>query len=58
LFAGTPLRGKKDIVVFEEVDRRVTIAKSSQAIDSFTRALESTLSEWDSPEDDEAFRDL
>jgi hypothetical protein len=40
--------------------RRGTFAtiRQTQLADSYLAALQGTLSEWDSPEDDEAFRDL
>ena len=37
---------------------RVEVRRAHPLDVQFLRGLESTLSEWDSPEDDEAYRDL
>jgi antitoxin PrlF len=46
------------VLAFEEIDGAITIRKSVVIHDAFTRALETTRSEWNSAADDEAFRDL
>jgi AbrB family looped-hinge helix DNA binding protein len=45
-----------DVLIFEELNGVVMIRKSARVTDAFTRALEPTLSEWSSAEDEEAFR--
>lgn len=47
-----------DTVVFKEQGGLIVFAKATKADLDYLRSLESTLSEWASPEDDEAFRDL
>ena len=63
---GRPTKAIKPVGTMKEVwkdffeSRRgvfVTI-RQTQLADSYLAALRGTLSEWDSPEDDEAFRDL
>jgi len=39
-------------------DGRVEVRRAHPLDVEFLRGIESTLSEWDSPEDDEAYRDL
>jgi hypothetical protein len=46
------------VLAFGEIDGAITIRKSVVIHDAFTRALETTRSEWNSAADDEAFRDL
>ncbi len=47
-----------DLIAYE-VREGIVILKRAQPLDeAFHQALSSTLDEWDSPEDDEAFRDL
>ena len=48
-----------DSVAFEvNDDRKVLIRKATPIDFEFTRALEGTLSEWSSKNDEEAYRDL
>jgi antitoxin PrlF len=47
-----------DVVVFEIKDHKATLTKAEPLDYRYHRALSHTLSEWDSPEDDEAYRDL
>ena len=48
-----------DNVVFEIIDKQTVILKKIDPEDAaYAQALRSTLSEWDSKQDDEAFRDL
>lgn len=47
-----------DTILFKEQNGVVTIAKVEKHDLDYLRSLESTLSEWASPEDEEAFRDL
>lgn len=49
---------KGDSIVFEIIDNHVELRKASPIDWAYTESLESTLEEWNSPEDDEAFRDL
>ena len=47
-----------DRVTFEIVDHKVILQKALPFDYHYHHALSQTLSEWDSPEDDEAYRDL
>lgn len=48
-----------DRVVFEVVDKKTVVLKKADPDDLvYAKALRSTLSEWDSKLDDEAFDDL
>ncbi len=48
-----------DILAFElDSDNRITIKRIDQSIDVELSALQETLSEWNSPQDEEAWRDL
>jgi AbrB family looped-hinge helix DNA binding protein len=47
-----------DTILFKEQNGVVTITKATKHDLEYLRSLESTLSEWLSPEDEEAFRDL
>jgi len=47
-----------DCIAFEIIKDKVVLMKISPLDYEYHKALESTLSEWSSPEDDEAFRDL
>jgi AbrB family looped-hinge helix DNA binding protein len=47
-----------DILNFEIVDHKVILSKLGSFDTELYQALAATLSEWDSPEDDEAFNDL
>lgn len=49
---------KGDAVVFELKGKSVSIKKATPMDLRFAKALESTLSEWASPNDEEAYRDL
>ena len=47
-----------DAVQFEIEGDRVRLSRQTAADRAYLRGLEATLSEWDSPYDDEAYRDL
>lgn len=47
-----------DKVTFEIIDHKVILQKAQPFDYQYHNALSQTLSEWDSPEDDEAYRDL
>lgn len=47
-----------DKVVFEIIDHQVTLRKITPFDHVYHAGLVATLTEWDSPEDDEAYRDL
>ncbi|MGO9060222.1 MAG: AbrB/MazE/SpoVT family DNA-binding domain-containing protein [Candidatus Binataceae bacterium] len=48
-----------DIVVFEESESGIIQVRKAEPLDiEFLSALENTLSEWNSPNDDEAYDDL
>jgi antitoxin PrlF len=47
-----------DAVTYDLKEGDVVIKKASPLDVAFTKALESTLSEWASEEDEEAYRDL
>jgi len=47
-----------DTVQFEIEGDHVTLRRQRSADRAFLRGLESSLSEWNSPYDDEAYRDL
>ncbi len=47
-----------DVVVFRVLDGAVLLEKATPFDPEFSRYVSSTLSEWDSDEDEEAFRDL
>ncbi len=49
---------KGDRVVFEQVAGQIVIRKAPRADEAFTLALESTLAEWRSREDEEAYLGL
>lgn len=49
---------KGDKLVFEIAGGSVVVRRAVAGDIAFVRAVESTLSEWNSPEDDEAFRDV
>ncbi len=49
---------KGDTISFEILNGKVVIKKINPVDIEYTKALESTLSEWDNPEDDEAYNDL
>ena len=50
--------GPGDVIVYEIVGEGVRLHKGSPLDVSYLRALQSTLSEWDSPEDAAAYDDL
>ncbi len=47
-----------DLVAYEVVDGKVVLSRVDPFDASYHAALSTTLDEWDSPEDDEAFKDL
>ena len=47
-----------DTVRFQIDGDRVTLRRQTVADRTYLRGLQATLSEWDSPHDDEAYRDL
>jgi AbrB family looped-hinge helix DNA binding protein len=47
-----------DILNFEVVDHKVILSKLGSLDTELYHALSATLSEWESPEDNEAFNDL
>lgn len=47
-----------DKIIFEMIDNHVVIRKITPFDYVYHAALAATLTEWDSPEDDEAYRDL
>ena len=49
---------KGDKVTFKIEDNKVVLYKSKPVDQEYLAALEGTLSEWASQEDDEAYRDL
>lgn len=50
--------GPGDVIVYEIEDDEVRLRKGSPLDVSYLRSLQSTLSEWDSPEDAAAYDDL
>jgi hypothetical protein len=62
---GRPTAAIKPIGPMREIWKRfqarrgeIVAIRETRTADSYLKALGGTLSEWDSPEDDEAFRDL
>ena len=47
-----------DKIIFEMIDNQVVIRKITPFDYVYHAALSATLTEWDSPEDEEAYRDL
>lgn len=47
-----------DVVAFEVADGRVSMRKVAPAGDAYVRAVQQTLGEWNSPEDEDAWRGL
>ena len=47
-----------DKIIFEVVQNKVTLKKASVFDLTYHQALSKTLAEWNTPEDDEAYRDL
>ncbi len=47
-----------DRIVFEVTKKQVLLRKSTPLDLKFAKALENTLSEWNSPHDEEAYSDL
>jgi len=47
-----------DMLVYDVQNGVVTLRRAEPFDAAFHQALSSTLDEWDSPQDDEAFRDL
>lgn len=51
--------GPGDLLAWELVDANVVQVRRVQALDvEYLRAIEGTLDEWNSPADEEAYRDL
>ena len=50
--------GPGDVIVYEIAGEEVRLRKGSPLDVSYLRALQTTLSEWDSPEDAAAYDDL
>ena len=49
---------KGDFVAFDVHKKKVIIRRATPADIAFAKALENTLSEWNSPEDEAAYHDL
>ena len=47
-----------DLVAYEVVEGKVVLTRVDPFDAAYHAALSTTLEEWDSPEDDEAFKDL
>ena len=47
-----------DLVAYEVVDGKVVLTRVDPFDAAYHATLATTLEEWDSPEDDEAFKDL
>jgi AbrB family looped-hinge helix DNA binding protein len=47
-----------DTLVYRIANGRVTLARAERLDKAYLKSLESTLSEWNSPEDSEAYDDL
>jgi AbrB family looped-hinge helix DNA binding protein len=47
-----------DVVSFAVEDGRITISKIVTRDDDYLRSVQGTLGEWNSPEDEEAWREL
>jgi AbrB family looped-hinge helix DNA binding protein len=47
-----------DVIAFEIQEQKVVLRRAVPMDLEFAAALEGTLSEWNSPEDEEAYRDL
>ncbi|MBI4479124.1 MAG: AbrB/MazE/SpoVT family DNA-binding domain-containing protein [Acidobacteria bacterium] len=50
--------GPGDLLVYEVQDNRVVLRRVEPFDRAFHAALSDTLTEWSSPEDEDAFRDL
>lgn len=50
--------GPGDVIIYEIAGEEVRLRKGSPLDISYLRALQATLSEWDSPEDAAAYDDL
>lgn len=50
--------GDSDIISFEVEDDHLIVRKVATAQDDYLQGLSATLSEWTSPEDEDAWRDL
>lgn len=62
---GRPTAAIKPVGPMREIWKRLQVrrgeivaVRQTRTADSYLKALSGTLTEWDSPEDDEAFRDL
>ncbi len=47
-----------DVISFEVEDDHLIVRKVTRAQDDYLQGLSATLSEWTSPEDEDAWRDL
>ena len=47
-----------DVISFEVEDDHLIVRKVTRAQDDYLQGLSATLSEWGSPEDEDAWRDL
>ena len=47
-----------DVIAFEVEGERLVVRKVTRGRDDYLQALSEVMSEWSSPEDDEAWRDL
>ncbi len=50
--------GKGDVIVFDLHHEHVIVRKATPLDLEYLSGIESNMSEWDSPEDQEAYRDL
>ena len=49
----------KDHIVYEVLENNTVVLRKAQPLDiDYLNALKHTLNEWDSPEDDEAYKNL
>jgi hypothetical protein len=62
---GRPTAAIKPVGPMREIWKRfqarrgdIVVIRETRTADNYLKSLSATLSEWDSPEDDEAFRDL
>ena len=49
---------ESDVISFEVEDDHLIVRKVTRAQDDYLQGLSATLSEWASPEDEDAWRDL
>ena len=50
--------GESDVISFEVEDDHLIVRRVTRAQDDYLQGLSATLSEWASPEDEDAWRDL